>query len=210
MAFKLVAGLWVTPDFTEVEAGRREPPFVNHSKVDFAALAVFLGELFPYGPKLTLQVTNDTIDQVTIHMRQIPGAPARPSIRCEDFGEALLARSKSAKGTVVNVRNQWQTLHYLKDRDRAPPPIVIPFVVSFVDWEDAMIWHASTRPALGLLAFDVMESLRSPNKPLDHEGTLPPSALQKLEALFGTPFSSLAVLDQMASDPPPAYAPKQS
>lgn len=208
MAFQLVAGLWITPDFTEAEAGRREPPRVNHSKVNYPGLKTFLEELFPYGPRPRIQVANDTIDQVTIHMRQIPGAPSEPTMRCEDFGAALLKRAKSSDNEVLDVRAAWSKLHYLKDREMAPPPLLIPFVATFLDFEDAMIWSASCRPSLGLKPFDIMEALLDTVAEAQQEesGTLPDNARAQLEVLFGTPYLSPAILDRVAMDPPPAYA----
>lgn len=206
MSFKLVAALWITPDFTEVEAGRREAPRIDHSRLDYRKLASFLEELFPFGPRPSIQVANDTIDQVTIHMRQVPGAPAQPTMRCEDFGQVLLSRAKTQKSTVVNVRSDWQRLHYLKDRDSAPPPMVIPFVATFEDFEDAMIWMSNTRPSLGLPPFDILKSMEDRRAQKEMEGNLSQEALAKLEVIFGTPFSPPALLDRMAWDNPPSYA----
>lgn len=202
MSFKLVMGLWVVPDFSEVEAGRQEPPRLNHSKVDFEALADFYRELFPYGPPVSIQVPNDTIDQVTVHMRQTPGENPE-ALRCSDFGEKLLAQALKHKGTVVDVRKAWQSLHFLKDRNFAPPPVLLPFVVTATDFEDAMIWTAACRPSLGLRPFDVLGEGSQEEK---HNGTLPQATLDRLAQILGSPFKPMAVLDRLASSPLPAYA----
>jgi hypothetical protein len=206
MAFNMVAALWVTPDFAEGEAGRRQPPRVNHSKVDYPALASFIEELFPYGPRPRIQVPNDTIDQVTIHMRQLRGVRTGVTMRCEDFGQALLTQAKGQKGSVVDVRSAWDKLHFLPNRDAAPPPMVIPFVATFTDFEDAMIWMVSTRPSFGLQPIDILATSDERGAQQNLEGTLSPEALKRLEDIFGTPFSPPALLDRMASDAPPAYA----
>lgn len=203
MAFKQVMALWLVPDFSEVEAGRREPPRLNHSQVDFRALANFLDTLFPYGPPVTIQVPNDTIDQVTIHMRQMPGQGFPEAMRCADFGQILLAQAVKQKQVVVDVRTAWQKLHQLKDRDFAPPPVMVPFVVTATDFEDAMIWAASCRPSIGLPPFDVMKGATQEES---HNGTLSNEALFSLEQIFGSPFMPMVVLDQIASSPVPAYA----
>jgi hypothetical protein len=206
MTFKVVCALWVAPDFTEVLAGRRQPPRVDHSQVDFSALCSFFEDLFPYGPPVSIQVPNDTIDQVTIHFRQ--ARRTAPTMRCEDFGQALLAQAQQQPDPIVDVRQAWSRLHTLSDRKAAPPPTLIPFIVTAEDFEDAMLWRASTRPALGLPMLDIMDLASAQPKQVDHEGVLSPIALAQLERIFGTPFEPTAVLDQLCSDPPPAYARK--
>jgi len=202
MAFSMVCALWIAPDFSDVMNGNRPPPFVDRGEVDFSAVCTFLEQLFPYGPPVTIQVPNDTIDQVTVHMRQAHGTV--PTMRCEDFGKALLAQAHQQPDPIVDVSQAWGCLHALGDRKAAPPPTILPFVVTAADFEDAVIWRASTRSALGLPALDPTDALRS--TPVDHEGALSPEALAQLEKIFGTPFQSAAVLDEMYSDPRPAYA----
>lgn len=206
MTFSMVCALWIAPDFSDVEAGIRPPPFVNHNDVDFSAVCTFLAELFPYGPPVKIQVPNDTIDQVTVHLRQARGTV--PTMRCEDFGKALLTQAQRQRETIVDVRQAWERLHELSDRQAAPPPTIIPFVVTAEDFEDAMLWRASTRPALGLAMLDVMNFASAQSRPVDHEGELPAKGLAHLERIFGIPFKASALLDEMYSDPRPAYARK--
>lgn len=201
MSYRMVMGLWVSPDFSEVEAGRRKPPYVNHSKVDYTELKQALKDLFGYGPNVSFQVPNDTIDQVTLHMRQMISPEA---IRCTDFGQAFLKLGSSSQDAVIDVRPTWARLHHLKDRNAAPPPSLLPFLVTATDFEDAMLWRANTRPSIGLKPFDIMAALTQ-GPELDHEGTLPPSMLKALEAVFGCPFLKSTLLDEMAADPKPAY-----
>lgn len=206
MTFSMVCALWIAPDFSNVEAGICPPPFVNHNEVDFSAVCTFLEELFPYGPPVTIQVPNDTIDQVTVHTRQARGTV--PTMRCEDFGKALLAQAQQQPDPIVDVRQAWERLHALSDRHAAPPPTILPFVVTAADFEDAVIWRASTRTALGLPLLDAMTGVSARGVPVDHEGELSATALAQLERIFGTPFQPSAVLDEMYSDPRPAYARK--
>lgn len=205
-SFKLALGLWINPDFSLVERGLAEPPRVDHSKLDYAALRAALRETFVYGPRVDLLVPNDTIDQVTIHTRAgMLGtqAPDLMAARCCDFGEAMLGCVSKAKDGVIDVRSAWGPLHALHVRDRtfAPPPMLLPFVILADDFEDSQIWQASCRPVLGLRPFDVFEPIREESS--DHEGRLPENLRQRLHEIFGSPFESMAMLGRMASDRPP-------
>lgn len=199
--YRMVCGLWVTPDFTDVLNGKVEAPRVNHCEIDFLALHGALSELFPYGPPVRIQVPNDTIDQVSVHERQdgLVGA----SIRCEDFGQVLLSARKVDED-IIDIRKEWFTLHSLPDRNFAPPPVILPFVVTATDFEDAMIWHASTQPSLGLPMFDPMAAMTNASQPERESGTLPKLFRQRLESIFGTPFEAMSLLDRMAAEKPPA------
>lgn len=132
--YQMVCGLWVLPDFREVEAGRRAPPRVDHDKVDFEALAQLISDEFCYGPPAVVSVANDTIDQVTIHSRlgliQMPqrgmGDPT-----CKDFGRAALqmAPGHLKHNGVIDVRKAWEPLHCLPNRSFAPSgrdPVLCP------------------------------------------------------------------------------------
>ena len=135
--FKLALGLWVSPDFSLVMSGRAKPPRVNHLHLDYLALRDALKTAFRYGPAVEISVPNDTIDQVTLHTRAgMLGTQAShtTSVRCSDFGEAML-RCVS-KEHVIDVRNAWHSLHatHVRDRAFAPPPVIIPFVVEASDF----------------------------------------------------------------------------
>lgn len=199
--FQMVCGLWVTPDFSDVLAGRVAPPHVNHSQVDFAALAKAIEGLFHFGPPVRVQVVNDTIDQVAVHLRSTGEMSA--SMRCEDFGTALLKKAAICKDQVINIQSSWHTLHALPDRDFAPPPVIIPFVVTATDFEDAMIWHASTRPSIGLPVFNPLDEVGKQAKELPQNGTLPDSFRQKLKDIFGAKYEAMCVLDRMAMNKVP-------
>lgn len=199
-SFQAVFALWITPDFSEVNAGRLPPPRVNHSTVDFEKLARAFEEFFPYGPAVQIQVPNDTIDQVSVHVRA--SGKHTSTMRCEDFGKALLAVAKSNKGQVLDVSQAWNGLHALPNRDFAPPPVILPLVVTAEDFEDAMIWHANTRPILGLKAFDPLEELTHPGSTQDN-GFWPAHIRERLADIFGTKYEAPGVIDRMASDPLP-------
>ncbi|CAE6969577.1 hypothetical protein [Paraburkholderia domus] len=199
--FQMVCALWITPDFTDVMAGRAEPPRVNHSAVDFAALHGAMSELFPYGPPVQIQLPNDTIDQVSVHVRE--AGKRGVSIRCEDFGAALLHSAKHNDKQIIDVSAAWAPLHALADRAFAPPPVILPFVVTATDFEDAMIWLASTRPCLRLPMVDPANPELYAGQEAKQNGTLPPVFLQQLRTIFGTPFEPMCVLDRMCMDKPP-------
>jgi hypothetical protein len=206
--FNLVNSLWVSVDFADVMAGRAQPPWVNHDQVNFNALAELLSEAFQYGPPVRIRVPNDTIDQATVHARMgmIPLSPGEKagSPLLEDFGDALLRASHAGTDAVIDVRKLWSPFHYLKNRVKAPPPMVFPFVIEADDFEDAAISAASMLPSIGLPMppfFGEDEHAR-----LERQGTpgeLPRPLRKGLEALFGCKFEKTAFLNRLASDPAP-------
>lgn len=205
--FKLALGLWIAPDFSLVEAGRAEPPRVNHLNLDFLALREALKSAFQFGAHVEILVPNDTIDQVTMHTRAgMLGtqAPDFKSVRCGDFGAEMLRCVADSRDGVIDVRTAWQHLHAAPVRDRAfaPPPVILPFVGLATDFEYAQIWQASCRPALGLPAFDPVKALLGQEK-ADREGTLPEQLRLELNEIFGTPFEKSGLLFRMAMDSPP-------
>lgn len=158
--FMAVFGVLVTPDFSEVMAGRAQLPRIDHQKVDFPRLLKALKAIFPYGPVLGMRAPNDTIDQVTVQVRagrvNLPGmqaAASKGSAECADFGALFIKAAKASKdenAEVIDVRKAWSSHHCLPDRDFAPPPVVLPFLVETSDFEDAMIWMSGARVSLGL------------------------------------------------------------
>lgn len=207
-------GLMVSPDFSDVEAGLAHPPRVNHSEVNFLELARTLEELFPFGPQLAIRVANDTIDQVTIHQRL--GVVSLPktsggcksndgSVRCEDFGQALVkCAAKQKNGVVIDVRAAWFDLHYLQNRDEAPPPAMIPFIVEAADFEDAVIWGQSARSSLGMAFLPPLLQKLTGDHQEEKEGSLSVEFRERLGRLFRCKFEEFALIGQIASDKPPA------
>lgn len=63
-----------------------------------------------------------------------------------------------------------------------------------------MIWHANTRPRIGLPAFDIMDEMSNPGKERDENGTLPANFRAALQRIFGTPYEPMTVLDRMSMD----------
>lgn len=210
--FRMALAIWVSPDYSDVMAGRAEPPRVNHSTIDFKALRELIASTFTYGPPVEIMVPNDTIDQVTVQSRagtvRLPGiAPAtsEETIRCEDFGKAMLRCADASQDGIVNVRAAWKSLHAkpIQNRDFAPPPMIIPFVVVADDFEDAQIWQASCRPIFGLPVFDPLAAALGRSQGHDMESKLPESLRKGLKGIFGTPFESTGLLDRLTMDKPP-------
>ena len=207
-SFNLVNSLWVSVDFDDVMAGRAEPPWVNHDRVDFQALADLLTGSFQYGPPVRIRVPNDTIDQTTVHAR-MGEIPLRPGYKagnplCDDFGDALLIASRSSSGDIIDVRKLWSPLHYLQNRAKAPPPLVLPFVIEALDFEDAVLSATSMLPTLGLPMPPIIpENETARAKRQEQPGRLPADLHKGLEELFGCKFESRAFLNRLASDPAP-------
>jgi hypothetical protein len=197
--FRMVMALWISADFTEVEAGRKPTPYVNHEVVDFEALRELLAEAFRYGPPVDIRIANDTIDQVTIHMRGVS------KMECKDFGVDLLGKASQTTGKVVEIRGEWSQLHILKDRSKSPPPIAVPFVVEAHDFEDAMMWQDQTSPVLGmpLMMERMADEWRGKAGGEPQGGKLPPLMKKELETIFGCSFQQVAVLSRLACDPIP-------
>lgn len=209
--FLMGLGLWVNPDFSEAEAGRSKPPRVNHDRINFGQLRTLIQSTFTYGPPVDILVPNDTVDQVTAHFRMgmFPGvkAAATPDLcACRDFGEAMRKLANNASDGVVDVRNTWKAMHAtpVRDRSYAPPPSLLPFLLVASDFEDAMIWQASTLPVLGLKPFDPLQALTGA-KPDVAGGRLPKTFLAGLRDVFGCSFQEYpAMLDRLSMDKPPA------
>jgi hypothetical protein len=205
--FRVVCGLWVYPDFSEVETGRRAAPWINHDRIDFDALAKLLTATFCYGPPTILSVTNDTIDQVTILARAgaVP-APIRGSgdPACADFGQAALAAApkRLVPNEIIDVRSAFHPLHSIQNRSYAPPPMLIPFIGQSSDFEDAMIWFSQCAMAIGvdMVAQEFADSAAAED---DQVGVLPAELKTGLEKIFGCPFESQSVINHLAMDPLP-------
>lgn len=209
--FRAVFGLLVAPDFSDVLAGRAVPPRVDHRQVDFLHLQSALKALFPYGPPNTLRVPNDTIDQVTLHTRAglVPGlvdtAKKSGSAKCEDFGKALIAESRKQEGPLIDVQKAWSRYHSLPDRNFAPPPSLIPFLLEMSDFEDAMLWFLNARTSLG---FPMPDFLDEPSQEQAHaqiSGQLPLAFRKELSRIFGCKFEPSALLMRLATSSVPGY-----
>jgi len=210
--YRMVCGLWLLPDFSEVEAGLREPPRLNHDTVDFHALAHHFSEAFSYGPPTILSVANDTIDQVTIQARLgVVRMPQRGTgdPTCRDFGQAALKMAPLQLETngVINVRQAWIPLHCLQDRSFAPPPTVVPLFAQSADFEDAMAWFGQCQMVLGIDLIGKMLA-SAPGAEDDQVGVLPDDLQSALEDIFGCPFENRVILNRLAEDMPPSYVTK--
>ena len=158
--------------------------------------ASFLARVVSCGSRVEIQVSNDTIDQVAVHVRQV-GKPGR-TIRCEDFAATLLQAAKSDDKRVIDVSTSWSLLHALSDRSKAPAPVILPFVVTASDFEASMVWMASARQSLGWPA------LSDSDKDIEYSETLPAGFVQQISAISGLSYEPMCVLDWMCMDEPSA------
>src|SRR5690606_33129876 len=100
--YREVWHLWVTPDFQRVERGDSNRPWVDQRQVDFSALRQLCQDTFAIGP-CYFRVPSDTIDQVTLHMREAADLDGGESVRCGDFARSFLQASRKQKSDVVDV-----------------------------------------------------------------------------------------------------------
>lgn len=188
--FRMACSLWINPDLSGAEAGLIDPPFVNHTKLDFLRLLKALDTLFPHANDVNYRIANDTIDPITLQIRE---AMSLELLRCREFGERLLDCARKQKGDIINVRDQWSDLHFVgvNDRDNAPPPAVIAFVVESNSFEDAMDWLKQSNLSLGRHPFIC-----------DHrnKGYVTPEFLSEVGDIFGCSFYKESLVDKMASD----------
>ena len=196
--FRIVYGLWLTTDFSEVAAGRKPPPYVDYTKVDYAGLHRLLIDTFHYGPQVTLRIANDAIDIATMSERD--GASA-DKMHCKDFGLLLLNEAAQSAAPVIPVRSAWKNLHAFKNRTEVPPPVILPIVIE-AEFGDAVLWAQMARPILGLKPFEVLELMGKLGRASEvrHEGTIPLKLQKGLQQVFGCDFTTYGMLDNMASD----------
>jgi hypothetical protein len=199
--FRVVCGIWLTPDFSAFHQGKTPQPMVCHSTVDFHALGRALLSLFSRSGRVDIQVPNDTVDIVTVEVRsQQPGATTDFRF-CRDFAGALLSLARLETSDVLHIRPVWEDLHALPDRDAAPPPVLLMFVVTATSFEDAVSWMSDAGTAFGLRPAD---PLGSDDTEDEQAALLPPMFHSTLEVLFSCAFERGCIFDQICTDPPPA------
>lgn len=199
--FRQVAGLWIAPEGTGV-APWRAPlrPCVDYETVDYAGLTRFFENHFYCGEPVTLRLPDDALDHVAVHPR-LRGA--EPTL-AHDFARGLLQASTDGERPIP-VRQVWDGLHRHKDRRRAPPPVLLLFLIEG-SFEAVTIWHAQASMRLGIRAADLSVLLSGDMKPSDHDGRLTDELHAELERQFGVPYRRHCRLAKMASTPPPAWA----
>lgn len=201
--FHQVVGLWITPDFTPVERGEMAPPHFNHDTMDSAAIATVLENFNRCGEPVRIRVPDDTIDQVTVHFRMMGQRQGDP--KCNDFGEQLLKAAVTSREPVIKVRQRWANLHALPERTKAPPPVLLLFVVDG-GFEAAMIWTQQFTMRMGIRAADPMKLISGNIADSDYEGHLPRELANFFGTTFGLPYKSPCLVGRMASSPLPEWA----
>ncbi|MGJ7490250.1 hypothetical protein [Variovorax sp. ZT4R33] len=201
--FQLVAGLWICPELSEPMAWcGRVRHRVDHDAIDYGALGDFLERHFYCGEPVALRMPNDTVDHVTVHPRLRSAQPE--SAKCNDFAEQLLHAAGDDQSPIP-VRHAWDALHRHKDRRRAPPPVLLMFLIEGT-FEAVTIWHAQASMRLGIRAADLSVLLSGEMKDSDHAGQLTDELAAELERQFGVPYQRGCMLAKMVSTPPPAWA----
>lgn len=203
-AFRMVYNFWLAPNFERVLAGKAQRPYVNHDLVDFEYLRSVIADEFRFGSPVEIRLANDTIDQVTAHVRE--ATRDLNLMKCHDFAELLLGEAQSQSTPIVDVRSEWKPLHQLKERRHAPPPVLVPIVVESSDAEDGILWSQQARMRLNVRAANP-EFLFNPSQKQnddDQQGYLTDRLHKALAKCFNTPYLPYCQLDWAASDPLPA------
>lgn len=201
--FRLVAGLWISPDLSEASPWLAEPsPLVDHDAIDYVGFVAFLERHFYCGELVALRLPDDTVDQLTVDARSRGASP--DSVCCHDFAERLLAAADDTPSPIA-VRQAWAPLHRHKDRRHAPPPALLMFLIEGA-FEAVTIWQAQASMRLGIRAGDLSVLLSGRVSDSDLEGHLTPELGIELERHFGVPFLRPCRLAKMASTPPPSWA----
>lgn len=214
--FRAVWHLMLAIDFRRVESGEIEAPWVDQTTLDFQHLRSVLHDMIGY-PGLNVRVPNDTIDQVTIHTRRetYDGEDAS-GIRCVDFAKRLRLEARKQAGPVIDVSRIWAGRHTLANRERVPPPVILPMVVEADDYEEMVQARLSAMVRLGMLkehpmawiarAFSGEEPGERGEAEEAGEGVLPEALRHELERLFGIEYEPGALLDDPSLDPLPRWA----
>jgi hypothetical protein len=199
----LIYGLFLAPDFTpEMERGIEPPPYVDHDSIDWLALGRSLSNHFEFSKHgVTLRLADDTVDQVTIQMREF-GVIQGP-IDCKDFAEALLGKAEQTDDNPVPIQDAWRSLHHLNDRANAPPPVMMPLILEG-DHDDVRELVYTMMLRLRVKAAQHPEKLFSGEKlPEDfYQGYLPDSVRDLFASHFGIGYKPYATLISLNADRP--------
>tara|TARA_R110002033_G_scaffold135713_4_gene175376 strand:+ start:63993 stop:64613 length:621 start_codon:yes stop_codon:yes gene_type:complete len=195
--------LWITPHFTsEMKSGEVSCPYVDYGSVDWEGLLKSLEDIFkPENGRVKIRIANDSIDQVTIHMKQT--GQLAGTIECFDFGEMLQAKAKLSKNRVIPIQEEWKDLHFLKNRRHAPPPLMIPLVISG-QLEDIIFFVHSICMHLGITAaFDVLNMINGIQARMeDFQGHLSQELMDLFETHFGLSFETFAIITPLVKIDP--------
>jgi hypothetical protein len=201
--FHQAVGIWLAPDFSAVERGEKPAPYVNHDTIDCAAIAKKLEDFNRCGENVRVRVPNDTIDQVTVHFRMMGKRAGNPD--CQDFSEALIAAAGGGKSPVIDVRKHWAGLHVVKERTKAPPPVLLMIVVDGA-FEDVILWTQQLSMRFGIKAAEMTKIISGKIEEEDYQGHLPKELGDFLAKTFGVPYQTHSLVARMASSTPPSYA----
>lgn len=187
--------LWITPKFSPQEiAGTAPPPHINMNRIDWITILAYLENKFKALEKgVTLRIANDAIDQVTIHMKEI--GQLQGTVECFEFGNALQKKAKRTKQKVIPIQQEWKSLHFIKNRNSAPPPIMIPLIMSG-QVEDIILFVRDIQICLGIrMATDINLMLsKSPLTEDNTQGHLTTDLTDLFEKHFNVAFESFSII----------------
>lgn len=199
----IIYGLFLAPNFTpDMERGVEPPPYIDHDSIDWLTLGESLSSYFEMPQQgVTLRLANDTVDQVTIQMREF-GVIQGP-IDCKDFAEALRRSAEQTRDNPVQIQDAWRHLHHLEDRTMAPPPILIPLILEG-DHDDIQDLVYSMMVQLRVkAALHPEKLLESDDLPEDfYQGYLPEEVSDIFENHFGVGYKPYATLIGWKPDRP--------
>lgn len=199
--FQQVAGLWVAPEGNGIAPWRAQlRPCVDYDAVDYVGLTRFFESHFDCGEPVALRLPDDALDHVAVD----PSLRGAVPTLVHDFAQGLLHASDTG-ARPIPVRQAWGGLHRHKDRRRAPPPVLLLFLIEG-SFEAVTIWHAQASMRLGIRAADLGVLLSGDMKASDHDGQLTDELRIELERHFGVRYRRHCRLAKMVSTPPPAWA----
>lgn len=184
--------LWVRPNTDNFDMGLSDPPFLDYENFDYEKLHRFLKILFPFGPPVKIKVPNEVVDVLTTHIIK---SHEPELLRCEIFCLDLVDRYKNTPGNVIDVRDKWQQYFPAEDRTKAPPPMLISFLVDAFDFEDLIQWEINARTILGSNTFNPKITTQMTME--ENMGLFSERDRDALGELFGIPFHSEAILDRV-------------
>ncbi|VVD31242.1 RNA-binding protein [Paraburkholderia dioscoreae] len=182
-AFRVVVGMWISPDLAAVRRVSADSPIVDHGSFDAAAIGQALDEFNPCGERIRIRFADDTVDLATARAR-IDGTLLGPP-DCRDFAQAVLTAAGRSRGPVIKVREQWSTLPSRKvQQATAAPPSLLLFAL-YGTFYSTMIWLQQFQMRLRIRAAEPMNFMLDGPGKADLQGTLPRELSDLFEAHFG-------------------------
>lgn len=124
---KMVVGLRVDVDFTEVDAGHEPPPWVDMTTLDQSKFACVVQDTVYQNSKIEIICPDDYLD-LTILNPELSGHSQLTAIN--DFASIFLEQSmKRRKGCLVGVANHWEAISGQSHPTLRAPPCWMFFII---------------------------------------------------------------------------------